>query len=132
MENVKRLIKFIVICLASICLADDSLCDKAYDNGYQIKAPLSFSLERTDCSFSVSDLQCCIPRNTSYSPSIRISFQTQRQNTTNYTRNGYTLIKAGKSMNEYSTSLFRKSIVSFPSGINESSHRLIVLGKLII
>ncbi len=132
MENVRRLIKFIVICLVSICLADDSLCEKVCGEDSLSANSLSVFPECPDISFSATVLQCNAPRSTSSANSLRTSFQNQRQNSNNSTRTGFTMVKAGKSMNEYSTSLFRRSIINFPSGMNGGGHRLISLGKLII
>ncbi len=121
MKSGDRLIRYIVICLAAICLcmADDIERGNVY-------------VPYADCSFSASDLQCGVPRNSTYTNTLGPSLQVQRQNTGNSGRTGFTIMKTGKSMNEYSTSLFHKSIIRFPSGMNETSRRLIGLGKLII
>ncbi len=131
-----RLIRFIVICLASVflCMADDFVNEKVCDEDsvHEIISCSSFSGKCVDCSFSATVAQCSVPRNSTSANSLRTSIQSQRHNTGNSSRTGFTMVKAGKSMNEYSTSLFRKSIVTFPSGMNESNHHLISLGKLII
>ncbi len=128
--------KCIVFCLVavSLYLAGDS---SSYDSPdgetvSEIISSSSFSGRSVNYSFSAATLQCSAPRSSTYTNSLRTSFQTQRHNGGGSAKRGFTMLKAGKSMNEYSTSLFYKSIVRFPSGLNESSHRLIVLGKLII
>ncbi len=136
MKNVNRLTWIMIVCLASVvlCMAADfvrgTINDENPDAGIMSSSSVSF--DRVDFSFTASVLQCAVPLNSFSANSLRTSFQSQRQNTTKTSRTGFTMVKAGKSMNEYSTLLFRKSIVNYPSGMNESSHRLISLGKLII
>ncbi len=130
------IVKCIVICLASacLCLADDFAVGKFQDKEVisDITVSPSVCLGLTHSSFSATHLQCSIPCNFNFANSFRTSFQTQRQNGGGSAKKGFTMIKAGKSMNEYSTSLFRRSIVKFPSGMNEDNHHLIALRKLII
>ena len=92
------------------------------------------SLSKTaDCyAFSSSETQCRVPRQTSYSSSTRSITNSRRSGPTNLPRNGFIMTKSGKSMNSYTTSLFFNSINRFPSGLTETDHHLISLGKLII
>ncbi len=136
MKSVNWLIGIIVICLASIfiCAANDSVSEGPYDNGSfsgTVSSP-SASVDCANVSFTASALQRSAPRNSISTNSLRTSYQTQRQSSNKSSRTGFTMIVAGKSMNEYSTLLFLKSIVNYPSGMNGSNHRLISLGKLII
>ncbi len=130
------LIRIMVICLAAVilCMANDFVREKIHDE-VSISGTLTSSSSFVGCteaSFTAYALQCGVPQNSISANSLRTSCQTQRQNTNKTTRTGFTMIKAGKSMNESSALLFLKSIVDYPSGINESNHRLISLGKLII
>ncbi len=136
MKNVNWLIGVIVICLASIFSMhdNDSVHEEIYDDvsfSGTVSSP-SASIDCANFSFTASMLQRSAPRNSISTNSFRTSFQTQRHSSNKSSRTGFTMIVAGKSMNEYSTLLFRKSIVNYPSGMNESTHRLISLGKLII
>ena len=83
-------------------------------------------------AFSSSETQCRVPRQTSYSNSTRNISNSRRTNSTSVPRNGFVLTKSGKSMNSYTTLLFQDSINRFPSGMTETDHHLISLGKLII
>ncbi len=136
MKNINRLTWIMIVCFASVvlCMAVDfvrgTINDETPAAVIMTSSPVSF--DRVDFSFTAPALQCSVPLNSVSANSLRTSFQTQRQNTTKTSRTGFTIIKAGKSMNEYSTLLFRKSIAKFPSGMNENTHRLISLGKLII
>ncbi len=136
MKNLNRMIKFMCVCLASVllCMANESVHDEIRGDGPSagIRTSVSYSSDYADFSFTSSAVQCNAPRNTTSTNSLRTSYQTHRHNTGKSARTGFTMIKSGKSMNEYSTSLFYKSIVNFPSGMNENNHRLISLGKLII
>ena len=83
-------------------------------------------------SFSTPETQCRVPRQSGVSNHTRTLSQAKRHNPTNLSRNGFTLSKSGKSMNSYTTSLFFTTLYKFPSGLAETSHHLIYLGKLII
>ncbi len=83
-------------------------------------------------SFSVPETQCRVPRQSNVINPTRTLSQGKRNHPVNHSRHGFTLSKSGKSMNQYTTSLFSVSINRFPSGLAESSHHLIYLGKLII
>ncbi len=83
-------------------------------------------------SFSAPETQCRVPRQSNVINPTRTLSQGKRNNSVNHTRHGFTLSKSGKSMNQYTTSLFFVPINRFPSGLAESSHHLIYLGKLII
>ncbi len=136
MKNINRLIKIMVICLAAVilCRANDSVREKLHDEE-SVSGILTSSSSFSGCtgfSFTAHALQCAVPQNSVSANSLRTSYQSQRQNTHKTTRTGFTMIKAGKSMNESSTLLFLKSIVNYPSGMSEDTHRLISLGKLII
>ncbi len=136
MKSGKWLVRCIIVCLASIvlCMADNSVRGKAVqdDAGHIVQSSSSAFFDCNSYFLSVPAQRCSSSRNSTSTNSLRTSYQSPRQNTSNSTRTGFTIIKAGKSMNEYSTSLFRKSIVNFPSGMNESNHHLIALRKLII
>lgn len=116
--------------------ADLSLCYPERNNPIEI-------LETTDSehdmqfisdnfSFSSPENECRVPRQTNVANTSRTSVQAKRNNQVNCPRNGFTLSKSGKSMNSYTTLLFFNSINRFPSGLAETSHHLINLGKLII
>ncbi len=136
MKNGSWLVKYIIICFVLVCMgkADDSVCEGGFgdESVSEIISSSSFSGKSVNYSFTATSYQCSVPRNSNYTNSLRTSYQTQRHNSGGSAKRGFTMLKTGKSMNEYSTSLFHKSIANFPSGLNESSHRLIVLGKLII
>ncbi len=134
-----RILKLIVVCLACISAnkADDLLdknISRDFDNGIisTVSGDENNIIKTGYSSFSMPETQCRIPRQSNFSISLRTFGQAQRNNSTNSSRNGFTLMKSGKSMNEYSTSLFHTSILNFPSGMSESTHHLISLGKLII
>ena len=77
---------------------------------------------RHDCfSFSAPETQC-----------TRTVSQAKRNGSSDFSGHGFTLSKSGKSMNQYTTSLFFVSINRFPSGLAETGHHMIHLGKLII
>lgn len=100
-------------------LTDSDSCDaNHYQNG--------------NFSFSASETQCRIPRQSNVINPTRTLSQGNRNHPVNHSRHGFTLSKSGKSMNQYTTSLFFVPINRFPSGLAESSHHLIYLGKLII
>ncbi len=139
-------LKYIVICLTCLSVAekaDDLLCPDAnepecraiYDAGgavweFQDSARSHFDADRY--SFTLPDAQCPVPRQTNIANTSRTSAQAKRPNLQNIARHGFILAKPGKSMNQYTTSLFFVSILNFPSGLTEANHRLISLGKLII
>lgn len=85
-----------------------------------------------DYAFSTSETQCRVPRQSGYSSSTRSISNTRRPNTTHMPKTGFILTKSGKSMNSHTTSLFLNSISRFPSGMTETDHHFIGLGKLII
>ncbi len=129
----------LIVCLALSCFdkadylpyadSDDSLCSILSE----ITTTDTNLIEAENLTFSVPETVCRVPRQTNFSNSLRTISQVQRQNSsTNHARNGFILTKSGKSMNEYTTSLFLISILNFPSGMNETNHHLIGLRKLII
>ncbi len=129
-------LKYMIICLALVAFekADDSSVDSKMteETASLITASAEDFIDTDVYSFSVPENQCRIPRNSNLTTSLRIFSSGQRQNSSNFARNGFTIIKNGKSMNEYTTNLFFVSLYNFPSGMNESSHHLIGLRKLII
>ncbi len=135
-ERIMGFIKYIIISLAVICIdkADFNNADEPVNANYvsEILDPYSYSIDSENYAFSSPKTRCRVPRQSNFTNTLRTSSQAQRQNTVNQSRNGFTLVKAGKSMNEYTTSLFLRSIINFPSGLSESNHHLIGLRKLII
>ncbi len=135
-DSIIGLMKYMIICLAFICFdkADDSSSALRLEDeiSSEFTIPAQDYFQTENFSFSVPETQCRVPRQSNFINTFRTFSQAQRTNSVNQSRNGFTLVKAGKSMNEYTTSLFFKSIINFPSGLNESSHHLIGLGKLII
>ncbi len=129
-------LKYMVVCLALVAFdkADDALMDSktTAETASLLTVPEEDFIDTNIYSFSVPENQCRIPRNSNLTTSLRTFSSGQRQNTSNFARNGFTIVKNGKSMNEYTTNLFFVSLYNFPSGMNESSHRLIGLRKLII
>ncbi len=89
-------------------------------------------IEAENFAFSMPEPSGQLPRQTNFTSSLRTFAQAGRQNQPHQNRHGFTMTKSGKSMNVYTTSLFFQSILNFPSGLNESSHHLISLRKLII
>lgn len=83
-------------------------------------------------SFSVPETQCRVPRQSNVINPPRTVSQTKRNNSFHGFRHGFSISKSGKSMNSYTTSLFFVSLYRFPSGLAETSHHLIYLGKLLI
>ncbi len=135
-EVLKKFLRLVVICLAFVCIdkAAGSLSPDS-DSHSAVSETLntaSHQFHPNSFAFSTAETQCRVPRNSNFANSLRPFAKTLRQNSTSQTRNGFALIKSGKSMNDYSTSLFIVSMLNFPSGMNESTHHLISLGKLII
>ncbi len=135
-----RILKYLVICLSCFLIADKA-DDLLYHEVAAAKPAESritpsdggrIDNETYSFSFTVPEAQCRIPRQTSISYTLRTFAQAKRPNHVNTARHGFTMAKSGKSMNPYTTSLFFVSILNFPSGLTEPSHRLISLGKLII
>ncbi len=139
-EGKNLILKLLIVCLALISAqkADDFLYPSDRDgfpsiqNDSEIRKPETGLIRTENSVFSMPESQCRIPRQTNFTNSLRTSGHAQRQNNAGQLRTGYTLVKSGKSMNEYTTSLFFRSILDFPSGMNESNHHLISLRKLII
>ncbi len=134
----KIVMKLLFVCLVMLTAgkADDLLHCDARTSAAEIISEIrntETNLIRTENSaFSIPETQCRIPRQTNFTGTARTLVQAGRHNISSQGRNGFTMTKSGKSMNEYSTSLFFISILNFPSGLNESSHHLIRLRKLII
>lgn len=128
----------LVICLS--CFMNDKAEVSLYsDVKDPIEAFFNDSDSRTDhqfrhdCfSFSAPETQCRVPRQTNVINPTRTVSQAKRSGSSDFSRHGFTLSKSGKSMNQYTTSLFFVSINRFPSGLAETGHHLIHLGKLII
>ncbi len=125
-ERIIRILKYLLVCLvfSVIDRADDSILS-------HIENRTSY-LSTENYSFSTPEPQCRLPRQTNFSNVLRTSGQSLRTNQTNSSRNGFILAKSGKSMNPYTTSLFFVSLIRFPSGLTETHHHLISLGKLTI
>lgn len=135
-----RILKYLIICL-SCCFMADKADDLLYHEAEYLPSGSSVSEvlpvenrfnDADNYSFTAPETQCRIPRQTSISNTLRTFAQAKRPNHLNSTRHGFTMTKPGKSMNPYTTSLFLVSILNFPSGLSERTHRLISLGKLII
>ncbi len=137
-KRVIGFIKYAVICLAFVFVnkADDIfVCESghaAYEILSEIRKHESDLIKTENSKFSAPENQCRVPRQSNFTTSLRTAAQAHRNSQTNHSRNGFTLTKSGKSMNGYTTSLFIISILNFPSGMNETSHHLIGLRKLII
>ncbi len=131
-----NVLKFLVLSLVFVLIsrteADSVQSNVSTDCGKEIRIPDEDVVRTGHSSFSMPEPQCRIPRQSNLANTLRVHSQAQRQNHTPQSRHGFTMTKSGKSMNEYSTSLFFISILDFPSGLNESSHHLIRLRKLII
>ncbi len=132
-----RILKYLVICLACFSVADkaDDLLSHQEENPVTVSrvTPVENYTDSGDFhSFTTPEAQCRIPRQTSISNTFRTFAQAKRLNHLNSARHGFIMEKPGKSMNQYTTSLFSVSILNFPSGLSETTHRLISLGKLII
>lgn len=72
-----------------------------------------------------------IPRNTSISSRTRTNAQVRRPSST-VLSGKFAIVKNGRIQNDNTDNIFRISLDRFPSGLIESSNRLIHLGKLII
>ena len=126
----------LIICLAGIFYQTDS-SDLSQDSDFDIASAvvsrdMSHSVSAHSYALTSSQTECRVPRQTNIVNSFRTFSANRRHNTTTSSGNGFTMTKAGKSMNTYSSSLFFDSLRLFPSGFNESSHHLINLRKLII
>ncbi len=130
------ILKYLIVCLALICVnkADDFLrhTDNVAETVSEIIPTESNHIKAENFSFSMPEAQCRIPRQTSVANSLRTFAQAHRLNPTNQSRSGFTLTKSGKSTNVDTTLSFLSSIITFPSGMNETNHHLISLRKLII
>lgn len=126
----------LIICLS--CILTDKAEGISFSDSYgHISAIFSDSdpvhhILTDEFSFSTPETQCRVPRQTNVVNTIRTASQAKRTGSSTFIGHGFTLSKSGKSMNPYTTSLFFASIIKFPSGLAESSHHLINLGKLII
>ncbi len=130
------LVRILFVCLAVLLF---SKTDELYSSiriedevSSEILIPTDEYFQTENYSFSAPETQCRVPRNSNFSISLRTFAKAHRSNPSSQSRNGFTMVKSGKSTNEYTTSLFLISIFNFPSGLNESTHHLISLGKLII
>lgn len=97
-----------------------------------VSADIYDSVSAHSYALTSSQTECRVPRQTNIANSFRTFSANRRHHTTASSGNGFTMTKAGKSMNTYSSSLFFDSLRLFPSGFNESSHHLINLRKLLI
>ncbi len=138
MERALKILRYLFVCLIFILINEaDTFCfhESDYDeNIVSTIANTETNISKTEnLSFSMPETHCRVPRNTNFSFSFRTSRLAARTNSSvNHSRCGFTLTKAGKSMNESTTDLFLSEILNFPSGMNETNHRLIGLRKLII
>lgn len=126
----------LIICLS--CMLTDKADGTSFSDSYGHNSEI-FSdsdpvhhIQEDEFSFSTPETQCRVPRQTNVVNTTRTASQAKRTGSTTFVGHGFTLSKSGKSMNPYTTSLFFASIIKFPSGLAESSHHLINLGKLII
>ncbi len=139
MEFVKKfsILKCFIVCL--LCIAANKADDWLYRTdsrigtiNSEIRIPEANLISIENYSFSSPETQCRVPRQSNFTSTLRTFSQAQRNSSSNHSRHGFVLTKSGKSMNEYTTSLFFISILNFPSGLNEANHHLISLRKLII
>ncbi len=134
----KWILRLVIVCLAVLFAqrADDLLSQDHMDalkvSESEIKNPETNLVKTENSSFSMPETRCRVPRQTNIAIPLRTFGQAHRHNISNHSRHGFTLTKSGKSMNEYTTSLFFRSLIDFPSGLAETNHHLISLGKLII
>ncbi len=135
-DRIISVLKYMIVCLAFIYMdkADEfhsaAFIEDADKSEFTVPAEKHFHAD--NFAFSAPETQCRVPRQTSVTNTVRTITQASRNHSTTNSRNGFTLIKAGKSMNDYTTSLFFISKLNFPSGMDEADHHLISLGKLII
>lgn len=135
MRRIIQIILLTIVFLSGSSVRDNDLNVNHVDNESAVHEMIdagSFSNASDFSAFSSSETQCRVPRQTSYSNSTRNISNSRRSNSTSVPRNGFVLTKPGKSMNSYTTLLFQDSINRFPSGMTETDHHLISLGKLII
>lgn len=126
----------LIICLAGIFYQTDS-SELSLDTHFDIMSSVAAgdiadSVYAHSYALTSSQTECRVPRQTNIANSFRTFSAHRRYNTTTYSGSGFTVTKVGKSMNTYSSSLFFSSLRLFPSGLNESSHHLINLRKLLI
>ncbi len=125
----------IVICLALVCWNGT-----AHDNGLEDDSALeiinlSSNLVVTDTeadAFLSCDAAFTSLYNSCFTIPARTPAKVGRQYSSKNTRHGGSLIKAGKSMSEYATSLYLKYITNFSLGPDESKPLFICLRKLIL
>lgn len=133
----KFIISLIFACLIGItCMAvasDYKVSEIRNDIETSISGRLTDSvIPSGNAAFAVPQTECRVPRQSNAINCTRTITQTVRTNGISSSRGGFTMTKSGKLMNPHTTSLFFESINLFPSGLTESSHHLISLGKLII
>lgn len=90
------------------------------------------TVRSSDAILSLPQNECRIPRQTNIVNNLRNYSQAKRNNGISSIRTGFATTKSGKLMNPHATSLYFDSIRLFPSGLTETTHHLISLGKLII
>ena len=104
---------------------------ETYRNNIQLSHTENFSLESAIGAISSTESSCRVPRPTNLINSVRNHSQAKR-NVQTWISHGFTMTKAGKSMNSYSTAQYALSIIKFPSGLIQNSNRFISLEKLVI
>ena len=128
----KFIISLFFACLMAVA-SDDKVSEIRNDIETSISGRLTDSvIPSGNAAFAVPQTECRIPRQSNAINCTRTITQTVRTNGISSSRGGFTMTKSGKMMNPHTTSLFFESINLFPSGLTESSHHLISLGKLII
>lgn len=96
---------------------------------HPVETPVAY---RTGCMSCITANETAVnpPRPTSFTNALRHSTGTKRQS--NYGGSGNPVIKSGKLLNQRVIILSLNSLRKFPSGLMETTHHLISLGKLVI
>ena len=125
----RRILKYLLplVCIVAFCgNADDSDADVLPEGlrEFAVKA------DAGGFSFSASESEFCIPRPTSIANTQRVQSVSRRGDSG--PRHSFAFVKAGKVICTGTFISYQNNPKLFPSGLSESSHRLISLGKLII
>lgn len=127
--------KFLIYALVSACIialtwadgqhdVNETLCDAEY-------AEFAFD-EQIGCGSYICECETAInpPRPTSYTAAGRTIANAKRHNS--QSGMGSPVIKSGKLLNQKTIISSLNSLRHYPSGLSETIHHLISLGKLVI
>lgn len=129
-------IKHLIYVVITFCIA--TLIQKDFNGSYNCQSDedifgmvCNFTVSEDITTISASDHELNLPRPTNLINVPRTVTNSAKRVGTNYT-SGFFLAKDGKFHNGKTTAIYLINLYRFPSGLIETTHRLISLGKLVI